>query len=147
MPGPLDHSPADVVRRLIVALGGGTLPSAAGPWPVHAMSEPPSPDDAVTVYDTAGVVHSKDHPFGFVEEHHGVQVRVRSAEAPAGAAKALALAQALDAVSRRAVAVGARTYCVHNVSRTGTVLSLGKDDPVSKRSLFTFNALVYLRML
>lgn len=130
----------------MIALGLGTDPASNGPWPVYAAGEPDKPDSAITVYDTVGRQEGRTHVDGEAQEHHGVQVRVRSAAHTAGYAKARAVAVALDEdVLMNSVHIGAASYRVWAVARTGDVLSLGKESPDSKRSLFTINALVSLR--
>lgn len=150
MSGLLAHSPADVVRQVLIDLGLGSDPDADPPadWPVFAAGEPASPDEVVTVYNTSGRDGGRTAPDGERQEHHGLQVRVRSRSPARGAAKANALAVGLDQqVWNRAVAVDAARYVVRAVTRTGGLLDLGEDDPNSKRFLITFNALVALRQL
>ena len=154
MSGALAHSPADVVRNLLVDLGLGTTPSDAGSWPVYAAQEPNTPDSVITIYDTAGRKNGRTQVDGEVQEHHGIQIRVRDANHQDGYAKARAIAVALDEqVAAQGVVVddivgtGQTTYVVWNVSRTTDVLSLGKETPTSKRNLFTINAVAALRQL
>lgn len=150
--GPLDHSPADIIRKMLVNLGLGVTPSysAAGkyngsPWPVFAGGEPDTPDSAITVYDTAGVDHGRLMVTGERPEHHGILIRVRSAAHTAGYAKARAIAVALDTdVSFEAATIGSTTYIVWAVTRTTDVLDIGKETNTN-RDLFTVNAIVSLR--
>ena len=148
MSGTLAHSPADVIRKLLVnlALGSDANAVPAEAWPVFASGEPASPDSVITVYDTAGKNDGRAMATGERSEHYGIQVRVRSAAHTAGYAKAQAIAIAFDeTVTQNAVTIGSTTYLVHAVSRRGPVLNIGKETPTSKRSLFTLNALVSLR--
>jgi hypothetical protein len=142
----LAHSPADIVRRLLIRLGVGTDPDDAQPWPVYASGEPSSPDSAITVYDTIGRQNGRIQTSGMQHEYHGVQVRVRAAAHTAGFAKARSIAVALDEdVYLTNVYIGAASYLVHSMMRTGDVIALGKSD--SKRSIFTINALASLRQV
>jgi hypothetical protein len=148
--GLLAHSPADVVRQVLIDLGLGSDPDAdpAQAWPVFAAGEPASPDEVVTVYNTSGVTSGRTAPDGERQEHHGLQVRVRSRGPDRGAVKANALAVGLDQqVHNKTVTLGTARYVVRAVTRTGGLLDLGEDDPNSKRYLITFNAIVALRQL
>lgn len=146
MSGSLTHSPAEVVRQLLVDLSLGTLPSAGGSWPICATQELDSPDNAMTVYDTSGRLDGRTMTDGEQQEHYGFQVRVRSATHEAGHAKANAIAVALDqSVLLEVVTVETSVYLVQAVSRTTNVLPIGKETGLSKRSLFTINAVVSLR--
>lgn len=149
MSGSLAHSPADVVRRLVIGLGHGTAPAIPpGAWPVYIGTEPSAPDDCVTVFDTEGRIVGAVQHNGEVQEYHGIQVRVRAADYATGYAKARAIAVALDTdVERDAVTVGAGSYCACSVTRTSDVVSLGLDRPQGRRQVFTFNALANVRQL
>lgn len=148
MPGAMNHSPAHVLRQLLVDLGlGGQV---GGTWPAYVSSEPDSPDSALTVYNTASRDQGTTGPDGEVQELHGVQVRVRAADDVTGWAKARSVAVSLDAVSHATVTVTragttTSTYLVDCVVRNGDVRSLGKDSPTSKRNLYTIDLLVAVR--
>lgn len=147
MPGALAHSPADVVRRLLIALGLGNDPPAE-PWPVYVGGEPTVPEDVITVYDVLGVNHGREMARGERQEHHGVMLRFRGREYRSTFAKARAVAVALDEdVSLETVAVDSSSYRVHCVNRRGDVLALNKESFETKRSLFTINATVSLRQV
>jgi len=146
MPGSLDHSPADVLRRVLIALGVGTDPALGGSWPIFAAGEPDKPDSAITVYDTTGTQQGRTHTDGEVQEHHGVQVRIRAASHSAGYAKARDVATALDRDLYQEIAtLGAARYMIHAATRTSDVLTLGRESPTSKRTLFTLNAVLSVR--
>lgn len=143
MPGALNHSPADVVQALLIALGLGTTPptppAAAGSWPVYVDGEPNSPDDVIVVTDTLGAQFGRQM-HGTRDEHHGVQVLVRSTTHAVGYTKARAIAVALDTEARKeSVTVGNSRYCVPEVTRTSDVLRLGKGPPTDRRSRFSIN--------
>jgi hypothetical protein len=139
------HSPADVLRYLLIQLGLGTAPSSGGAWPVYAADEPATPDNCITVYDTQGRDAGRIMNTGEREEYPGFQVRVRSLDHPTGALKANQIADALDtAVRLTNVTVETYTYLVYCVSRTGNVLAAGKESPTSKRKLFFINGVVRL---
>lgn len=147
--GVLLDSPAEVISALLIALGLGTDPLTQQAWPMFSTNEPSSPDQCITVYDTAGIDDGRTFE-GDRTIHHGVQVRVRSnVHGPNGGyAKSQTIAVALDAsVYYTAISVGVNNYIVYSVARTSDVLAIGKQTPVSKRSIFTFNALVTMRRI
>jgi hypothetical protein len=150
----LPHSPADVLRHLLVNNGQGVLPSAVTTswnntqWPIGVSNEPDTPDNCVTLYDTEPLQQGRIMFSGEKEEKYGVQVRVRSDVFTRGWTKAHALAVYLDeTVSEMPVTISGTSYLVHAVSRRGGVLPLGQAAPDSKRQLFTFDVTVTLRLL
>lgn len=152
MSGSLSHSPAEVIRQLLIDLGVGTVPSALGNWPIHVAREPDKPDSAITVYNTTGRDHGRTMNDGERQEHLGIQVRVRDMNHDDGFEKAQAVAMVLDqtvrlntvTVSDR-VGTGSATYTVYSVSRTTGVIIVGEERPDSRRNIFTINAVVSLR--
>jgi len=146
MSGALNHSPADIVRYLLIDLSQGTLPSDSDSWPIHVAREPDTPDSVITVFDTSGRLDGRAQVSGEMLEHYGIQVRVRDTNPVEGFAKAQDIAIALDQTAYQdTITINSDTYLVHAVSRTGGILGLGKETPTSKRNLFTINAVVELR--
>lgn len=146
MSGLLDHSPADVVRQLLVDLSLATTPEDGGAWPAYVGRVPDSPDEAMILTDTAGIDHGRTAPDGVRHEHHGFQIMLRARTHEDGYPKARAVAVALDEdVSLASVVVRSATYLVHTITRTTDVIPLGRESPASDRRLFTINALVALR--
>ena len=145
MSGSLTHSPADVIRYLLIDLSLGTLPSASGDWPIIANRELDSPDNLITVFDTAGLRNGRVAD-GEVQEHEGFQIRVRAGTQTVGQAKINAIKQAIDnSVLNKSVVIGASTYIVYAISRRSGPFYLGQDVETSKRIVFTINAVVALR--
>lgn len=145
MPGILQHSCADILRRVLIALDLGTdptqYPNVLGEWPVYVDNEPSDPDNVLTVYDTSGRDGGRTMYDGERQENHGFQVRIRSSDHKTGFTRARAIAVTLDRnVYDEVVTLDGTAYLVHAVSRTSDVIRLGKA-PGSKRSLFTINAL------
>lgn len=146
MPGLLLHQPSFIVRRVLIDLGFGTNPSANLAWPMFDNSEPDSPDNVITIYDTSGKKSGRVMFSGETDLHHGIQIRVRGADAIVGYTKAMAIANGVDVtVYREVITIDSTEYIVQEISRTSDVLVLGKETPKSKRSLFTINAVVSLR--
>lgn len=149
----LTHSPAQIIRFLLIAAGGGVLPSNGGSWPIFAWQEPDQPDNVATLYDTSGKMDGRVHD-GEQQQHEGVQLRVRSAIANDGNNKIRALVEILDkqvlntlVVCNNVPGPGTSSYRVHSVTRPGTILSIGKDTPTTKRAIFTCNLLVSVEQI
>lgn len=137
------YSPADIVRWLLVGMGHGTDPASASTWPIYVSSEPTTPDNCITVYDTTGRATGREMTAGSRAEYHGIQLRIRASNHTTGYGKARRLANILDRdVYQAPVVIGGQHYVVQQVGRVGTITTMGKDAPGSKRSLFSINALV-----
>ena len=143
----LAHSPADVIRWLLIDLGLGTDPSEEDSWPIHTSSEPDSPDNSITVYDTAGIVDGRIQRTGETREHCGVMLQVRGTSQPIAWAKANAANVILDeSIDKSNITIGSTDYIVYAVTRHSGPLSLGRE-PSTNRFLFTINAVVALRQI
>lgn len=139
------YSPADILRRVMITLGIGTDPAAGGDWPAFTGQEPTSPDDVITTYDTTGQTDGRFQVDGGLWDHFGVQIRVRAENHNVGWIKAHGIRKRLtEEVYDEYITLGSVRYKV-NVSKVGTVLALGKETNVSRRSLFTINLYVTLR--
>lgn len=145
MLGNLQHSPADIVRRLIVRAALGSAPELGGTWPVYASGEPHAPDHVITVYDTEGKENGRTMPDGEAQRHVGVQFRIRCTTHPLGYRKASDIRTYISEISyQESITLGDVAYLVRCFSSIGQVLSLGKDVPNSSRVLFTLNAMVVI---
>lgn len=147
----LDHSPADIVRWLLVAksLGSAWNASPQLTWPVYAAGEPPKPDNVITIYDTTGISHGSVMTDGELQGHYGFQIMVRALDHPTGFAKAnrirATLAQSVDDVTvsiPHLTAAGSALYVVQNIAQIGDVISLGANVPNEKTFRFSLNAVV-----
>ena len=146
MSGSLDHSPADIVRRLLISLGLGTAPSDGDSWPIAVAQEPDTPDNCITVYGTTGRGYGRHQTDGEVQGDYGIQLRVRSQTHSVGWARANALAECLDkTINLDAITIGESTYTVYSIGRSSPdVLELGKERG-TQRYLFTINAVCGIR--
>lgn len=148
MPQTLTHSPAEIVQALLVSMGLGTEPDDGDDWPVGVASEPGTPDNAITIYDTTGTGGGRSMIDGELFGHCGVQIRVRAATHSLGWPKADAIQTALaESVYQERVTIDGSVYAIHCFAGIGDVIVLGKAEQGSKRSLFTINALVSLKQL
>ena len=143
----LANSPADILRWLMIADSKATDPALGGSWPVYVSAEPDAPDSSITVYDTAGRIEGRVFT-GDRTEHYGVMIRLRLATGQGftvGWAKANDLGVWLDeSTTQRSVTVGASSYLVSAVTRTGPVLPVGRE-PESGRRIFTLNAVITVK--
>lgn len=139
----LDHSPADILRYLLISLGVVSDPTPAADWPCYCSQEPNSPDRVVTTFDADGRILGREQLDGGLLERFGVQIRIRSNRHTDGWAKADAIRRELDReILRETIVVGSSTYCVQSFRRTSGVIDLGKEVGASKRHLFTINGLL-----
>ncbi len=145
---PLLHGVANIIKAVFIAKGWGADPDVKplGTWPVNADKEAGQPDNVLTVYATLGSDDGRSMIDGEKLRHPGLQVRVRSLVPKDGKAKAEYLRWALNEDAYNVtVALDSATYVLHCFARVGDVLSIGTEDAVSKRNLFTLNALASLR--
>jgi hypothetical protein len=147
--GPLLHSPADVLRWVLVqatSLGDPTV-TPLPDWPGYESREPSLPDNCVTLYDTEPRDDGRSQIDGEREVHYGVQVRVRGRDKKTAAGKAWALVDALnediyfDVVT---VPPEGTQYRVYSVSNAVGPLFIGRDSPTTDRSLYTINCFLTL---
>lgn len=143
----LTHPPARVVAQLLVDLGVASAVGGDSRWAAYVNSEPASPDEVLTVYDSDGPTFGVLQTSGEVTGYAGVQVRVRAGDYAAGYARAAGLADALGRVAGAAVAVDDARYRVGGVGGLDNVNRLGTDKPSSARHLFTVNGTVDLTEL
>lgn len=149
MPGLLTHSPADILRYLLISKGLGITPTPTpsnSVWPIYADNEPDGPDNCITVFNTTGKKNGRYQVTGQVHEFHGIQIRIRSSISTVGYTKSRAIAITLDEnVLTESVNVSGTVYCVQSFTRTSDVIPLGKEASTpSKRSIHVINGLVML---
>jgi hypothetical protein len=149
----VNHSPAQIVRRLLIGLGLGSDVDAGGQpegeWPVYDNDEPDRPDNTVTLFDYDGPDEGSTQPDGEMQGLDALQIRVRCKTKIAGWRKAYEIKQAIEKsplVGGQAynVNVGIETtwYKIHCFSRISNVIPLGKETPTSTRKIFVVNCLV-----
>lgn len=143
----MNHTPADVIRYLLISLDLGSLPTDLEDWPIFYGDEPNTPDNCITLYDTPGTDQGRSMIDGALFGFYGFQVRVRAATKSAGYLKALGIQTVMaQSVIRETVTIEGTGYFVHSISNIGDVLDLGKP-PQSSRVLFTINAVTSVRQL
>ena len=140
----LDHSPADIVRFLLIELGVGSEPVSDTAWPIFVSNTPDLPDNLITLIDTSGVIDGRIMRTGEVHEHYGLSVQVRGTGHTVAWQKMNQVKTALDeSVLNSSVTIDNSNYMVHSVSRRSGPLALGREAETD-RFLFTFNVIVAL---
>lgn len=144
MSGPLNHSPARIVAQAIADLSLASFNATT--WGLYVGMLPDTPDEAICVFNTTGVIQGRIQFTGETIEMHGVQVRIRGRYEEKTYAKARAIAVALDTQIRRTlVTIGSDTYRIFSFNRTSSVIPLGADSPTTKRRSFAVNGIVSVR--
>lgn len=141
------HSPAQVLRQLLVDLGYGSDPPLSGiapSWAIYATNEPPDPDETICIVDTIGLNGGRLANGEIAAPRPGVQVRVRSREHIAGWQRAYAIQQALALeIYQKVVHLGTANYLVWAIVNIGNILP--SREPDSNRRIFTINPLMVLK--
>ena len=147
MSGILTHSPAQVLRELIIALNQGTDPDASLSWPVYADKKPDDPDNLIVVFNSTGRNEGRTMKDGEFQEKHGCRVVVRHTHPETGYTKARAIQQLFDQeVYQEVVTHNSVDYSIHSISRSEDIVNLGHE-PGNRRLLFSFNCLINLRQI
>ena len=140
----MNHSPAQVVRQLLIDLGHGT---AAGSWPIYYSLMPDTPDDCIAITDTEPFLFGRDHVGGRTLMVRAVQVMVRGGSVVDAYTKCKDINVSFDEdVYRTEVTVGKITYLVQAISRLSAEIPVGQEG-TSKRRLFSTNARVSVTQL
>lgn len=128
------RSPADIIYHYLIA---GL--SSVGDLSVALLRD--TPDDTVSIFDTAGRLDGRIMSTGEVVEHYGIQIQVRGKDYLTTYERARGIAEFLDATKKEVVAIESdEAYTLWNVSRTGAIIPVGietVDD--RRRHLFTLN--------
>lgn len=139
------NSPSRILQQFMIADGLFTDPVDMADFPLFKSHMPDKPDDAGTVYDTAGVKDGRLLTDGFVIIHYGFQVRVRSKDHDEGWVKISAVEKRMETVVGSTVVIAPLTYTLQNISQSGSVLSLGREKNTQRRNLFTVNFLATIK--
>lgn len=142
------HSPAEILRAALVMPGGvGVLPSTAiatEDWQTYVGHLQDTPDAAMCVYDTAGVIDGRIQRTGETVRRPGWQIRVRGRTYTDAYTQARAVCNYLDTIRRKQVAIEGTAYKIMSVGQTGDILSLGQEEGNKRRVTFTINGTVTL---
>ena len=135
------HPASMVLRSTLVHFSLATDPSSSpvGVWPCYVSNEPNTPDNCITIYDTAFTDDGRVNIDGELQYHEGLQIRVRSVDYLTGWQKMDAIRTAISmSVSYLVVAVEGENYLVICYAKIGNILPIGTEQ-TSKRQLFTLN--------
>ena len=130
----------------LVAAGIGTRRSEAttGAWPIFVGHMPDAPDNAMCIYDTAGIPEGRLQGAGITLSKPGWQVRVRARTHQEGIAQMKRVQTHLDTILREAVTLDDDGYTVQAVTQTSTMLPIGKEPGGKSRDLLTLNGTITL---
>lgn len=141
----MHSSPAEVLRKWLVSQGLALDPPTAD-WSCYVAGMPETPDKALCVYETSGILQGRIQRTGETIEHFGIQIRVRAATYQTGWVKARAICDAFDALQNAQVTLDTHTYKINAVTRKSSILHIGPEQN-NKRERFTINFLATIREL
>ena len=153
----LQHSPADIVRWAMVAMGLGTNPLASNyqgaDWPISAESELANPDNAIVVYTTMPKLDGRSMVDGEQATHWAWQIAVRGATKERDAwLKAFAIWRKLnESVLGMVLSInnlvggGATVYEITCFAGVTGPTAVGTEAPRSKRHIYTLNGFFTVR--
>lgn len=120
MSGQLQHTPAEIIRQLIIDLSLGIEPDGSTTdWQVYNNVLPDISDNAIVVTDTEPVQEGRSMPTGEYQEHYGFQVKVRGTTDLVAFRKAHAIQNAFAVTVKRTKAiVGGYNFFVFAISKT-----------------------------
>lgn len=151
MSGVLTHTPAQILRQLLVDAGHGTLPASSGTWPVSANKENRALDSTITVYDDEQRDRGRVMTDGSRPVLEAYQIRFRAPTPALAWAKANAVCVALDSVYQETVSITdsdgtRRRYAVHSINR-GPLIPLHETTPESSHGVFVCNCTSSIKAL
>ena len=133
------HSPADIVRYLLIDAGYGTLPVDSGDWPILIGIHTDTPDRQIALFEEVGTDDGRNMITGTPHEHPGVQVSVRGHDYQESYAKIQAVAVYLDSVSFATVTIASTSYTVQAFTRQNNCVYLGQEKPETRRNMWVFS--------
>lgn len=126
----MTHSPAEIIRQLLLELGYVTLPESSEDWPCYVSSMPQGegvPNDVVCVTDTAGVQRTRTLN-GRNHVAYGIQVRSRSLDYSSAYQRVSQIAEEFESVHRKFIMVGDTVYWIDAIYQSGPAISMGQDE-------------------
>lgn len=137
----MSHSPAKIIQKLLIAEEYGVVPGPDAVWPIFHSNLPDTPDtqnNAICVYDMAGVMDGRVQKTRDSVEHPGIQVRVRGVNQDQAYTKIREVLPILDNILREAITIDGVSYLVQAVTRVGTIVPWRIVDE-KRRFSFTVN--------
>jgi hypothetical protein len=145
--GSLQDSPADVIAQILINMGLVADPdssSSSNPdWLISVDQELAVPDDVIEIHNTAGIQSGRVQITGQMSELYGIQFMVRAVDSRIAFAMMNQLAVIVDQqIYRVTVPMNSgKSYFLDSITRTGTPIALGKEAPLTKRYIYTLNAI------
>lgn len=126
----MNYSPGNILRKLLVDAGVGTLRSVApaGNWPIFTTRLPDLIDQAIQISDSAGLTDGRIMRSGQVIVHPGIHILVRDLSDVTSYNKIYTIEAVVDAVYRNNVVFSDATYQVQSVTRSSNIIPLGWED-------------------
>ena len=136
------RSSAEIIRQLLIDLGHAE--ESGTDWPVYVSFMPEDSHQCICVYDTAGNPDGRLMLGGTRIDHQGIQVQIRGLTYLDVWNKANDIALEFDTMGQVLIMTdGGNAYVIHNISRTGTILSLGVEEKEKqRRHYFSINAVI-----
>ena len=137
------HSPARVIRKYLLDVLEGVRVEGTEDWPIFVSSlddTEETPDQAICVYDTAGILDGKSMKSGETYTHYGISIRVRSIDFDLGWKKTKQLFEVLSEAQGELVVLDAAAYRIRAVSLTSGIITLGESETRGRRN-WTLNAI------
>ncbi len=148
MPIDTNHSTEDVIGKLLVDFGLGQQTDVANDWFVYVNSLPHDPDNAIAVYGSESRTQGRIQQTGRIVEQYGFQVYLRSNTYEVGRSKMSAIGSKFDKeVKRTNVTIDGTNYLIHAITRYGSVLFVGTEQPQGTRKEFSLNCVVTFNQL
>lgn len=139
-------SPAEVLYQLMLEMQLGSDTSNNELWPMFISFGPAQPDEAIFLYDTAGI-HDGRLMTGERIVHPGVQIRVRGANYAEVYQRAKFISLFLaDVKSMEVVVSTLQVYEIVNISQPGDLLPMGLIQEGDRTNFnFTINVVLTIR--
>jgi hypothetical protein len=144
MSGTLSHTPAQVIRQLMIDLGLGANGGLV--WPIYAEESPDKPDNCITVRTTGEVSQGRFQIGGEEQTAYSLQIIVRALHHQLGATKVNAIKVTLSqsvqltnttVTDDESSGTATQTYTVYSISRRSGPFFLSA--PPSDRKLWSYN--------
>lgn len=143
----LTHSPARIVRQLLVNDGQGTDPADDGSWPIYYNTEPDR-EGIITVVDRTGRPDGRMMPTGEQVQHHGIQVLVKGGTHDVGYTKANSIFVWMSETAlNNSLTISGSSYVVYCFHLTSPIIDFEgqSEQPATRRHNFSINAVAAIR--